>query len=391
MFSFPDLLKFYRDHLATDVMPFWIPCIDWEHGGINNCVADDGAVLSTDKFIWSQGRALWTFSALYNHDGNPEWLRIADSLATYLLRVQPPKGELWPFCLHQDGSVAEPAMSIYVDGFTIYGLTEYVRATGNQEALELAVQIYEQTSPLLNDHSKLQTQPHPIPDGLQAHGPNMSYALFYHELGLTAKDERIIGRAHELAEIVMTQHVKPADQLLYEMVRSGGELIDSDAGNTFLPGHAIESMWFMFHIYGHHRDQARIDLALEVMRWHLEKGWDEKYGGLYLACHVKGGAAVWHQPEAKVWWASTEALYGLLKAFQISGQDWCMDWYWRIHEYTFRKFPNRAHGEWHHYLDRQGNVQPNILEKLAVKDPFHLPRALIFSIKVLEDLCGVEE
>ena len=81
-----------------------------------------------------------------------------------------------------------------------------------------------------------------------------------------------------------------------------------------------------------------------------------------------------------MWWPATEALYGLLKAFQISGQDWCMDWYWRIHEHTFSNFPNREHGEWHHYLDRQGNVQPNIIEKLAVKDPFHLPRALIFSI-----------
>lgn len=384
--TFPELLDFYRRHLADDIIPFWIPCIDWEHGGINNCVAADGKILSTDKFIWSQGRALWTFSALYNRYKNPEWLRIADNLAAYLLHNRPPVGELWPFRLHQDGTIAESATSIYVDGFVICGLTEYYLATTNQDALDLAVQIFDQTSPLLKDHSKLATQPHPIPDGLQSHGPSMAFALFYHDLGLAANDERIVTRALELAEIVMTQHVKLEHKLLYELVQAGGERVDSDPGNTFIPGHAIESMWFMFHIYGHHGNQERIELALQVMRWHLEKGWDDEYGGLYLACHATGGPPAWHQPDAKVWWPATEALYGLLKAHQICGEDWCKDWYWRVHDYAFSKFPNREHGEWHHYLDREGNVTPNFLKTLATKDPFHLPRALMFSIDVLGEM-----
>jgi N-acylglucosamine 2-epimerase len=391
--SFAELLALYEDHLYRRVMPFWVRhCIDWEHGGINNCVSDDGVVQSTDKFMWSQGRALWTFSALYNHCGqDPDWLAVADNMARLIMRSGGEADGSWAFSLHQDGSVAEPPKSVYVDAFIMYGLTEYARATDSEEAIELAEKTYSRTSPLLDDHGTLPTEPHPIPEGLQSHGPLMSFAHMYQELGeLTGKQE-IIDRALELAELVMTQHLKPERKLLYELVEPGGELVDSDAGKTFIPGHAIESMWFLERIYRYHDRQDRIEQTIEAMRWHLEKGWDEEYGGLYLACHTEGGPPAWHQPDAKCWWPHTEALYGLLRAYEVSREPWCLDWYWRVHDYSFGAFPNREHGDWHQNLDRQGNPIPVVLKNLAVKDPFHLPRALMLSILTLRRLVGGSE
>lgn len=388
--SFADLLSFYRNHLVNDVMPFWIEhCIDTEHGGLNNCVDDDGTVRSTDKFIWSQGRALWTFSSLYNDfDHDPKWLKIADNIAAFLISNSPAPDGPWPFKLHQDGTVAELPKSIYVDAFVAYGLTEYARATGNPQAIELAFNIYQRTSPLLDDHTTLPTEPHPIPDNLQSHGPSMIFALVYHELALLTGSKEIAGRALELAEIVMTQHLKPDHQLLYEFVHPGGALTDTDAGKTFIPGHVVESMWFMERIYRHHGRQDRIDLATDAIRWHLEKGWDEQYGGLFLACHTQGSKPVWHQPDAKVWWPHTEALYALLRAYQVTKHQWCLDWYWQVHEYTFGMFPDREHGDWHQNLDRRGNVVRSVIKNFPVKDPFHLPRALIYSIPTLKALAA---
>ena len=43
-------------------------------------------------------------------------------------------------------------------------------------------------------------------------------------------------------------------------------------------------------------------------------------------------------------------------------------------------------GDWHQNLDRQGNPIPVVLKNLAVKDPFHLPRALIYCIDVCDRL-----
>ena len=134
--SFPELLAFYEDDLRNQVTPFWVPrCIDWDHGGINNMVSDDGTIQSTDKFMWSQGRALWTFSALYNHfDGDPQRLAIADNIADFVMNNGRDAEGAWAFRLHHDGTVAEPPKSIYVDAFLIYGLTEYARATGGGRA-----------------------------------------------------------------------------------------------------------------------------------------------------------------------------------------------------------------------------------------------------------------
>ena len=57
----------YRKTLLEDVIPFWMNfSLDSKTGAINNCLEDDGTLLSEDKYLWSQGRALWTFSALYN-------------------------------------------------------------------------------------------------------------------------------------------------------------------------------------------------------------------------------------------------------------------------------------------------------------------------------------
>ena len=389
--SFTDLLRFYQAHLTEQVMPFWTRLVDWECGGLNNCVSDDGTVQSTDRYMWSQGRALWTFSALYNDfDGNPEWLRIADRLARFLKTSGRDADGAWAFRLLRDGSVADGPKSIYVDAFVLYGLTEYARATGDDEALDIAVRTYRRTSPLLADHSTLPTEPHPIPPGVMSHGPSMIFALFYHELALLTGDDAILARARELAEIVMGRHLRPENRLLYEFVSPNGSLVDSDVGRTFIPGHAIESMWFMERIYRYHGQQDRVALAMNAIRWHLEEGWDEEYGGLYLACSVGGGTPVWHQPDAKVWWPHTEALYALLKAHQVTREPWCMEWYWRVHDYAFSRFPNREHGDWHQNLDRYGKRIPVVLKNLAVKDPFHLPRALLYSILVLRELVGEE-
>ena len=67
MMTLTELHGFLLQHLLDDVMPFWMRhSIDWQNGGMWTCLADDGSILSRDKYIWSNARALWTFSALVN-------------------------------------------------------------------------------------------------------------------------------------------------------------------------------------------------------------------------------------------------------------------------------------------------------------------------------------
>jgi len=390
--GFPGLLRFYREHLTRHVMPFWVErAIDREHGGVTNIITDDGRVTSTEKYLWSQGRALFTFASLYSDfDGDPAWLETAGPIAAFLLRHGRDGDGRWHFALHRDGSVLRPPASVYVDGFAAYGLGEYARATGDRAALDASLQTLRRLDPLLERHEELPTEPHPIPPPFAAHGVWMMFAMVFDHVGRIAGDDALCARAVELADRVFAWHVHPELEALLEFVLPGGRYRDDDVGNTLVPGHAIESMWFLERVYrGHPRRSERLRAAMDVIRWSLQRGWDDELGGLFLACHLTGGTPRWHAPDAKVWWPHTEAFVTLLRFFELTGQEWLMEWYWRVHDYAFSRFPAVA-GDWHQNLDRAGRPAAVAVKGLAVKDPFHLPRALIYGIDCLRRLASTK-
>ena len=386
--SWSELKQFLHQHLTEHVLPFWFPkLIDQRHGGLNNCVQDDGEVLSTEKYLWSQGRALWVLSKLFNDiDQDSKWLEMATPIFKLLTDFGRNTDREWHFSLNADGTPAREPQSIYVDGFCIYGLTEYAKATGRAKSLEIALEAYTNASPKLDDHRLVRTMPHPIPKGYQSHGPLMLFAHVFHELGILSGREDIQQRALELADRILTQHLDPESGQLHEFVVPGGQKDSSDIGQTSIPGHVVESMWFLEEIYRYHGQSEKIPLLLETIQIHLELGWDQQFGGLVLATHLGGGKPQWHNPLGKIWWPHTESLQALLMTYAHTREKWAKDWYWKIHDYSFTHFPNWDSGDWFHNLDREGKPTIPYLQTLPVKDPFHLPRALIYSIKILDQL-----
>ena len=386
--SWSELRTFLHQHLTEHVLPFWFPkLIDQRYGGLNNCVQDDGEVLSTEKYLWSQGRALWVLSKLFNDiDQDSKWLEMATPIFKLLTDYGRNTDKEWHFSLNADGTPAREPHSIYVDGFCIYGLTEYAKATGHAKSLDIALEAYTDASPKLDDHRLVRTMPHPIPKGYQSHGPLMLFAHVFHELGILSGREDIQQRALELADRILTQHLDPKSGQLHEFVVLGGQKDSSDIGQTSIPGHVVESMWFLEEIYRYHGQSEKIPLLLETIRIHLELGWDQHFGGLVLATHLGGGKPQWHNPLGKIWWPNTESLQALLMTYAHTREKWAKDWYWKIHDYSFTHFPNWDSGDWFHNLDREGKPTTPYLQTLPVKDPFHLPRALIYSIKILDQL-----
>jgi len=385
--DFSSLYKLYRAELLDRTIPFWLEHgIDWKNGGICTCISDDGQVLSGAKYVWSQLRAIWTFSALYNKiEQRQEWLEVATHIFNFITRYgRNEKGE-WYFCLDQNGKpLFDGATSIYCDGFAIYGFTEFARATGNPQAIDLAQQAFSNVQARLAHPGSYQTHPLPIPAGTKAHGISMIFSLAFTELGERLNDATIFCAGLTHANQVMNVYLRPEHKRLYEFVRLDDTLLDVPPGRVVNPGHAIESMWFMIHIFRRIGDQARIRQAIEAIRWHLELGWDEEFGGLFLARDAEGSfwADKW---DTKIWWPHTEALYALLLAYSISREQWCLDWFQRVHDYAFAHFPVPQYGEWVQNLDRQGHKLETTVA-LPVKDPFHLARSLIYGVQVLEEL-----
>lgn len=384
--NFSELLTIYEDTLLNDIVPFWMKHgIDREYGGMYNCIKDDGSIINTDKYIWSQGRALWTFSALHNRiEKNHEWLSIATQLKDFLINSDArDKRGAWVYAVSRDGKVIKAPQSIYADAFAILGLIEFAKINKDQQAIDIAFESYRRVKPLLKDHSTLPTEPNHIPEGYEHHGPKMIYSLVSYELGNLLEDQEILTDALDFANQVMNEHFEDKIGLVHEFITYDKKIVNNDIGMTVVPGHAIESMWFFAYIYKYWNEQEKAKKVLSAIRNHLEFGWDNKYGGILLAKNINDSTPKWWNPEAKVWWVFTEAMYALLLAQEILGEKWCMDWYWKVHNYTLSHFPDHEHGEWTQNLDRKGN-KIDVVTSLKVKDFFHLPRALIMGIESLK-------
>ena len=382
---FADLLAIYRAELLQRTVPFWLKhAIDWERGGILTCISDTGQVLSTDKYMWSQLRAIWTFSALYNHiEARQEWLDVARHIFDFAKQYGRDDEGRWVFAVDQQGAVLEGATSIYADGFAIYGLTKLARATGDQEVIALALETYENVQRRLARPGSYETAPYPLPEGVKAHGISMIFSLVFHELGLLLNDDAILAEGLRHAEEVMTAFLQPDQPTIVEYIHLDNTLIDSPQGRAIVPGHAIESMWFMIHIYQHWGNKLRIEQAIAAIKWHIEYGWDKQFGGILLSRDSAGGEPWWPFAGSKIWWPQTEALYALLLAYEQTGDDWALNWFEKVHNYAFTHYPVPGYGEWTQKLDRQGKKFTQTVA-LPVKDPFHLPRSLIYCIDLLQ-------
>jgi N-acylglucosamine 2-epimerase len=338
--------------------------------------------------MWSQLRAIWTFSALYNRiEARQEWLDAALHIFDFAKRHGRDQEGRWVFAVDAQGHILQGATSIYADGFAIYGLTELARAAGNQEAVDLARETYDNVQNRLARPGSYQTAPYPLPEGVKAHGVSMIFSLVFHELGLLLEDQAILAAGLEQAEEVMTAFRRPELDLVCEYITLDNELIDSPQGRAIVPGHAIESMWFMIHIYQHWGNLQRIDEAAATIKRHIEYGWDETYGGILLARDANSGDPWWPFADSKLWWPHTEALYALLLAYEHTAEFWALDWFAKVHDYAFSHYPVPVLGEWTQKLDRQGKKFSETVA-LPVKDPFHLPRSLISCTAVLQRLAG---
>lgn len=367
----------YSDTLNKEVMPYWLKYSGDATGAINNCLAEDGTLQSRDRYIWSQGRALWTYSAMYNRiEKKPEYLERATGLFNYLKGTGRSADGKWNYLFNGDGKMLETDISIYVDGFVLAGMTEYYIATGDEEAKTIALETFENTWDRIQRPGSYRVAPYVIPDGMKTHGVNMCYSFFYNCLGKATGRQDIVDIAHGLAmEVLNNFYVAEKDAIL-EFVNVDGSFSDTPEGRSCVPGHAIECMWFLINIFEQWNEPENIQKCCRIIRRHIELAWDEEKGGLRLALDIDGKEPIfWGKPTYKPWWVQVETLVATAYAWKHTKDSWFLDMHKKVNEYAFSHYPN-GYGDWYNWLDNDGNVGQTAA--LPVKDPFHLPRGLIY-------------
>ena len=386
--TLPQLGEILRRELEEHVLPFWWRhALDEEQDGLLNCMDETGNRLGTDKFMWSQLRGLWVFSTLAARGGagEAENRKFADSLFRFCRSHGRNGAGECVFCVSRTGEVRPHPASIFTDGFAMLGLAAYLTLTGDEDCRQLLRQTVVSVQARLAVPGSYGIHPYVLPPGARNMGIAMLFSLAFWEAGEALGDAALRRQSLAFADEILGVFYSAEDNAVREFVRQDGGPLEGWQGRCCVPGHVIEGLWAVIRLYRAAGRTDGIARCVELIRRHLELGWDQEFGGVTLAIDLDDRPSQWNYATYKPWWTSVETMYGLLLAYRESREPWCLEWYARVHNWAFTHYPVRPHGEWRNRLNREGQPTTDIIG-LPVKDPFHLPRALLYCGDVLREL-----
>lgn len=375
----------YKTHLLDSVIPFWLNhSLDREHGGFFTCLDRDGSVFDTDKAMWMQGRGVWMFAELYNRlEPRPEWLNAARHGYEFLIRHGFDDDGRMFFSTTREGHPLRKRRYLFTEAFGVIACAEYARAASNEQALEKAKQTYRLIIDLYRNPASLPPKIIPATRQTKSHAMPMILLAITQELREIDTDPLYTEVIDDALDQIVNHFMKPNERALFETVGINGERLDSAEGRTLNPGHAIETAWFILHESQQRADATLAQNAFDILDWSLERGWDTEHGGILYFVDAENKPPTQLEWDMKLWWPHTEALYALLLAHHLTGTNRYLDWYNTVHEWTFNHFPDPVYGEWYGYLHRDGTLATPLKGSMW-KGPFHIPRALLNCLKLLE-------
>lgn len=388
MSDFNFLAEKYKSELFDSVIPFWLNhSQDKECGGYFTCLDREGNVYDTDKFIWLQARQVWLFSMLYNKvEKRQEWLDSAVQGAEFLKKYGHDGNFNWYFSLTREGNPLVEPYNIFSYAFATMAFGQLSLATGNQEYANIAKQTFQIIL------SKKDNPKGKWNKAFQGTRDLKGFSLPMILCNLSMEIEHLLEKAfletiieeciHEVMEVFLRPEL---GGLIVENVNSDGSLSDSFEGRTINPGHGIEAMWFIMDLGVRLNRPALIEKAVETTLKIVKYGWDKQYGGIFYFLDRKGCPPQQLEWDQKLWWVHIETLISLLKGYQLTGSPECLDWFEKVHDYTWTHFKDTDHPEWFGYLNRQGEVLLN-LKGGKWKGCFHVPRGLYQCWKTIEEI-----
>ena len=382
-----EYLELYKNGLMEDVLPFWdTHSPDKENGGYFTCLDRKGNVFDTDKFVWLQGRQAWTYAMLYQRlEKRPEWLGMSKLGVDFLKKHGKDRNGNFYFSLTREGLPLTQPYNIFSDCFAAMAFSLYGQAAGDAESLDLAKRTFanilsRQDNPK-GDYNKVFPGTRP----LKGFSLPMILSNLCLELEPLLSPSQVEETLYQCKQEVMDVFLDKESLLIYENLTPNGLKSNSFEGRLINPGHGIEAMWFMMDLASRTADRALIERAKEVTLRLLEYGWDNEFGGIFYFLDVQGKPPQQLEWDQKLWWVHLETLIALAKAYQLTGDERCRDWFIRVHEYSWSHFADPDFGEWFGYLNRQGRVLLP-LKGGKWKGCFHVPRAFFQIWKTLEKL-----
>ncbi len=377
----------YKNELLNNVIPFWLTkSQDQKNGGYFSCLDRAGNVYDTDKFVWLQGRQVWFFSMAYNNiEKNDEWLNCAVQGAEFLKKYGHDGAYNWYFSLTQEGKPLIQPYNIFSYCFASMAFAQLSKATGKDEYAEIAKKTFDIILQKQNNPKGIYNK------AVEETRPLKNFALPMILCNLTLEIEHLLEKKFTDEVIqncineVMNVFYRPGLGLVLENVTPDGKMVDSYEGRLLNPGHAIEAMWFIMDLGVRLGNKFLIEAATEIAIKMVKKGWDEKYGGIFYFLDLFGKPVQQLEWDQKLWWVHIESMISMLKGYQLTGSQECLEWFEKLHDYTWSHFKDKEFPEWFGYLNRQGEVLLP-LKGGKWKGCFHVPRGLYQCYHILEKL-----
>ena len=144
LFAAQALASQVKKELTQNILPYWMQKMCREDEGFYGRI-DGNENLDQEAPVGNimTARMLWTFASAYRVLGNEEYLVTAIKAKNFIINHFYDSefgGTYWS--LNPDGTPLDTKKQIYAIAFTIYGLAELNRATGDGQALEYAIKLF---------------------------------------------------------------------------------------------------------------------------------------------------------------------------------------------------------------------------------------------------------
>ncbi len=383
-----DLYDQLEKELNQNILPFWTnQMLDIEKGGYYGQYLNEGIpVKDAPKGAVLNARILWTFSAAYQTTGNDEYLAHARNAYEYFIKhfVDKENGGIF-WSVDSSGKMLNHRKQIYAQAFAVYALSEYFKASEENAAIILAIDLYNLIEKHAYDHKyngyiealdrdwkplddlRLSTKDANEPKSMNTH---LHILEAYTNLYDVWKDLEL---KMQLAKLIKIHF----DLILQSETNHFNLFFDMEwnkKSSVYSFGHDIEGAWLIRRAAEvlDHPSMKKIasEKAIAMADVTLAEGID-KDGSLYN--EGTGGKVT---DTDRHWWPQAEAFIGFLDAFEISKKMVYFDAARDVWFFIKEKMRHPS-GEWWWLVD--ASYKPQMKFDLAGewKCPYHNARMCI--------------
>ena len=360
----------FKKELYEKTIPLWKEHgVDWKYGGYLPYVNDKGEITSYRKRLYHQGRVLWLYSYFYNNFDKDEYhLRAAKAGFDFLTKYCLLDNYDWCTEVTREGEIVTPFFDIYPGIYMILGLGEYYHATGNEEALDLAVKsAYRMNEIILSPHYQAQGHGPYYEPGTVRLGTWLHFLSALTPLLNYTKDVGIEKIARMCVKYMLRYHWRPEFGVAFETLQRNlqphtDDYLMDDHAREVHNFHSLQAAWMCMDEALRTDSPEMFKEAMFFGQSHFEKCW-------YKAEDGREGIISVYRPDRKdpfkgsdivTPYVNKEIFVLCLLALEHTHEQWAVD-----------------------YFDRSFSIAYETPFKWPYRGTLHQPRGVMFSLEIL--------